>query len=67
MIRATHNLSWTAPGTWSGTATLVLLVFLAVGTVELSAHNTVGAVIGFGLAAAYVPLRILRSRLLRRR
>jgi hypothetical protein len=67
MMRATDNPSRTALRNWSGTATLVLLVFLAVGTIELNAHNTGGAVIGFVLAAAYVPLRILRSRLLPRR
>ena len=67
MMRTENSPSPAAPRNWSGTATLILLVFLAVGTIELSAHNTDGAVIGFVLAAAYVPLRILRSRLMRRR
>jgi hypothetical protein len=67
MMRTTDNPSRTAPRNWSGTSTLVLLVFLAVGIIELSAHNTGGAVIGFVLAVAYVPLRILRSRLIGRR
>ncbi|MGH3257086.1 MAG: hypothetical protein ACRDOU_17110 [Streptosporangiaceae bacterium] len=67
MMRTTDDPSPAAPRNWSGTSTLILLVFLALGTFELHAHHTDGAVIGFVLAAVYVPLRILRSRLLRRR
>jgi hypothetical protein len=61
MKTANQTCTWS----WSGTATFVLLAFLAVGTVELGGHHLAGAVMCFVLAAVYVPLRLLRGHLLR--
>jgi hypothetical protein len=61
MMRVTETRD--APRNWSGTSTLILLTFVVIGTLQAGAHDVTGAVICFGLAACYPPLRILRGRL----
>jgi hypothetical protein len=56
-----------SPRAWSPTATFVLLAFLGVGVLELGSNQVAGAAICFALAAAYLPLRALRVRLLQAR
>ena len=57
------NTSKRAVQTWSGTATFVLLAFIVIGAIELGGHQVAGSVICFVLAAAYIPLRAVRRRL----
>jgi hypothetical protein len=65
MIRNLKTPGRSLPWSWSRTATLVLVSFLAVGLVELGGHDVTGAVVCFVLATAYVPLRALRGLLVR--
>jgi hypothetical protein len=64
MIRTMKTPPHAARWNWSSTATFVLLTFLALGTIELAGQHVAGTVVCFSLAAAYVPLRVLRGRLL---
>ena len=64
MIRTMKTSRDTARWNWSPTATFVLLAFLAIGTIELAGHHVASTVVCFSLAAAYVPLRVVRGRLL---
>jgi hypothetical protein len=66
-MRFMNTPSQPSPRIWSSTATFVLLAFLAIGTVQLGGRQVAGAAICFGLAAAYLPLRVLRVRLQRAR
>jgi hypothetical protein len=65
MMRNTETR--TAPRNWSGTSTLILLTFVVIGTLQAGAHHLPGALICYGLAVAYPPLRVLRGRLTRSR
>lgn len=65
MMRTMKTPSVQVPPWWSGTATFILLAFVAIGTIELANHHVIGAVICFVLAVAYVPMRVLRARLSR--
>jgi hypothetical protein len=62
MIRTSQTPKETTDWNWSHTATFVLLAFLAIGAIELGGRHVAGAVICFVLAAAYVPLRVVRGR-----
>jgi hypothetical protein len=42
---------------------MILLAFVVMGTLQAGAHDTRGAVVCFGLALIYPPLRVLRGRL----
>jgi hypothetical protein len=61
MIRTSKTPKDTAHSNWSHTATFVLLAFLAIGAIELGGQHVAGAVICFVMAAAYVPLRLVRE------
>ena len=61
MFRVTDKRD--APRTWSGTSTLILLAFVAIGTLQANAHSIAGAAVCFAMAVIYPPLRILRGRL----
>ena len=65
MIRTTDKRD--APRSWSGTSTVILLAFVAIGTLQAGAHHGAGAVVCFALAVIYPPLRVLRGRLASRR
>ena len=64
MIRTMKTPRDTARLNWSPAATFVLLNFLAIGAIELAGHHVASTVVCFSLAAAYVPLRAVRGRLL---
>jgi hypothetical protein len=64
MIRTMKIPRDTARLNWSPTATFVLLAFLAIGAIELAGHHMAGTVVCSSLATAYVPLRVVRGRLL---